>query len=126
VKAAAAAAADDEQRFIKYVLAFFANSDGIVMENLAVQFMKGALAAACCCARRHSAWQRGGRGSAHAAAAAGRAIAAGLPAGQAAGPCGAAGAHQAACLWPRAEVQIPEARAFYGFQIAMETVHSEM
>jgi ribonucleoside-diphosphate reductase subunit M2 len=25
-----------------------------------------------------------------------------------------------------AEVQIPEARAFYGFQIAMENVHSEM
>lgn len=36
-----ALSADDEQRFIKYVLAFFANSDGIVMENLAVQFMKG-------------------------------------------------------------------------------------
>ena len=25
-----------------------------------------------------------------------------------------------------ADVQIPEARAFYGFQIAMENVHSEM
>ncbi len=25
-----------------------------------------------------------------------------------------------------AEVQIPEARAFYGFQIAIENVHSEM
>ncbi len=27
---------------------------------------------------------------------------------------------------PNAEVQLPEARAFYGFQIAMENVHSEM
>ncbi len=36
---------------------------------------------------------------------------------------------QAHC-WPAvitlAEVQIPEARAFYGFQIAIENVHSEM
>ncbi|KRX08577.1 Ferritin-like superfamily [Pseudocohnilembus persalinus] len=52
-----------EQHFIKYILAFFAASDGIVMENLAQQFM--------------------------------------------------------------GEVQIPEARAFYGFQIMMENVHSE-
>lgn len=29
---------DDEMRFIKYVLAFFAQSDGIVSENLAVRF----------------------------------------------------------------------------------------
>ncbi|GIL47726.1 hypothetical protein Vafri_3902, partial [Volvox africanus] len=55
---------DEERRFIKYVLAFFAASDGIVMENLAARFMS--------------------------------------------------------------EVQVPEARAFYGFQIAMENVHSEM
>lgn len=52
-----------EQHFIKYVLAFFAASDGIVLENLAMRFMS--------------------------------------------------------------EVQLPEARAFYGFQIAMENVHSE-
>jgi len=30
---------EDEQHFIKYVLAFFAASDGIVTENLAVRFM---------------------------------------------------------------------------------------
>ena len=30
----------DEQHFIKMVLAFFAQSDGIVLENLAVRFMK--------------------------------------------------------------------------------------
>ncbi|KAG2445937.1 hypothetical protein HXX76_000540 [Chlamydomonas incerta] len=54
----------EEQRFIKYVLAFFAASDGIVMENLAARFMN--------------------------------------------------------------DIQVPEARAFYGFQIAMENVHSEM
>ena len=51
--------------FIKHVLAFFAASDGIVNENLAVNFMK--------------------------------------------------------------EVQLPpEARCFYGFQIMMENIHSEM
>jgi len=53
----------NEQHFIKHVLAFFAASDGIVLENLS-----GAFAV---------------------------------------------------------EVQIPEARAFYGFQIAMENIHSE-
>lgn len=55
---------DDEKHFIKHVLAFFAASDGIVIENLAVRFLK--------------------------------------------------------------EVQIPEARAFYGFQVAIENIHSEM
>ena len=55
---------EDEQRFIKHVLAFFASSDGIVIENLAVRFM--------------------------------------------------------------GDIQAPEARAFYGFQLAIENVHSEM
>ncbi|KAL4524288.1 hypothetical protein Ndes2526B_g00303 [Nannochloris sp. 'desiccata'] len=54
----------EERHFISYVLAFFASSDGIVLENLAVRFMQ--------------------------------------------------------------EVQIPEARAFYAFQSAIENVHSEM
>ncbi len=53
----------DEKHFIKHVLAFFAASDGIVNENLAVNFMN--------------------------------------------------------------EVQYPEARCFYGFQIMMEIIHSE-
>ena len=53
-----------EKHFVKNVLAFFASSDGIVLENLAVRFMK--------------------------------------------------------------ELQIPEARSFYGFQIAMEGIHSEV
>ena len=53
----------DEKYFIKMVLAFFAASDGIVLENLGVRFMT--------------------------------------------------------------EVQNSEARAFYGFQIAMENIHSE-
>jgi ribonucleoside-diphosphate reductase subunit M2 len=52
----------DEKHFISMVLAFFASSDGIVLENLAVRFMS--------------------------------------------------------------EVQLAEARAFYGFQIAMENIHS--
>ena len=53
----------DERYFISMILAFFAASDGIVLENLASRFMK--------------------------------------------------------------EVQVSEARAFYGFQIAMENIHSE-
>ncbi len=55
---------DDERYFIKNVLAFFAASDGIVNENLAIRFM--------------------------------------------------------------GEIQISEARAFYGIQIAIENIHSEM
>lgn len=54
----------DEKKFISMVLAFFAASDGIVLENLALRFM--------------------------------------------------------------GDVQIAEARSFYGFQIAMENIHSEM
>jgi ribonucleoside-diphosphate reductase subunit M2 len=54
---------EEEKYFIKMVLAFFAASDGIVLENLASKFLT--------------------------------------------------------------EVTIPEARAFYGFQIAMENIHSE-
>jgi ribonucleoside-diphosphate reductase subunit M2 len=54
---------DSEKHFVKHVLAFFAASDGIVLENLAAQFST--------------------------------------------------------------EVQLPEARAFYGFQMAMENIHSE-
>ena len=53
----------DEKYFITMILAFFAASDGIVLENLAVRFMS--------------------------------------------------------------DVQLAEARAFYGFQIAMENIHSE-
>ncbi len=30
---------DDERHFVKHVLAFFAASDGIVLENLAARFM---------------------------------------------------------------------------------------
>ena len=53
----------NEQHFIKHVLAFFAASDGIVNENLVVNFMQ--------------------------------------------------------------DVTIPEARCFYGFQVAMENIHAE-
>jgi ribonucleoside-diphosphate reductase subunit M2 len=55
---------DGERHFVKVVLAFFAASDGIVLENLATRFMS--------------------------------------------------------------DVQVPEARCFYGFQIAIENIHSEM
>jgi ribonucleoside-diphosphate reductase beta chain len=54
---------EGERHFVSHILAFFAASDGIVNENLAVNFMR--------------------------------------------------------------EVQIPEARCFFGFQIAMENIHSE-
>lgn len=54
---------NNERHFISHILAFFAASDGIVNENLAIRFSN--------------------------------------------------------------EVQIPEARCFYGFQIAIENVHSE-
>ena len=55
---------DNERYFVSMILAFFAASDGIVIENLAVRFMN--------------------------------------------------------------DVQLAEARAFYGFQIAMENIHSIM
>ncbi|GAB4851155.1 Ribonucleoside-diphosphate reductase small chain A [Ancistrocladus abbreviatus] len=55
---------DSEKHFITHVLAFFAASDGIVLENLVGKFLN--------------------------------------------------------------DVQVAEARAFYGFQIAMENIHSEM
>jgi ribonucleotide reductase beta subunit family protein with ferritin-like domain len=54
---------DDERYFILHILAFFAGSDGIVSENLAMRFYN--------------------------------------------------------------DVKLPEARCFYGFQIAMENIHSE-
>lgn len=54
---------ENEKNFIKMILAFFAASDGIVLENLGLRFLS--------------------------------------------------------------EVQLPEARAFYGFQLMMENVHSE-
>ena len=54
---------DDERYFIKHILAFFAASDGIVIENIGLRFMN--------------------------------------------------------------EVQVSEAKAFYGFQIMMEQIHSE-
>lgn len=54
---------ENEQHFISHVLAFFAASDGIVLENLGLRFLK--------------------------------------------------------------EVQMPEARAFYAFQLAIENIHSE-
>ena len=55
---------DNEKHFVSYVLAFFAASDGIVIENLGIRFMT--------------------------------------------------------------EVQVSEARAFYGYQTAVENVHSEI
>ena len=58
------ALSDDERHFIKHVLAFFAASDGIVLENLAARFL--------------------------------------------------------------VDVQIPEARAFYAFQAAIESIHAEV
>lgn len=39
---------EQERHFISYVLAFFAASDGIVLENLAVRFMQGAFGDMAC------------------------------------------------------------------------------
>ena len=39
--------ADNERYFITHVLAFFAGSDGIVMENLAARFMSGLSCSSC-------------------------------------------------------------------------------
>ena len=39
--------ADNERYFITHVLAFFAGSDGIVMENLAARFMSGLSCCSC-------------------------------------------------------------------------------
>ena len=39
--------ADNERYFITHVLAFFAGSDGIVMENLAARFMSGLSCRSC-------------------------------------------------------------------------------
>jgi len=55
---------NDERYFLEHILAFFAGSDGIVIENLATNFLQ--------------------------------------------------------------QVQLPEARAFYSFQIAIENIHSEV
>ena len=55
---------ENEKHFVSHVLAFFASSDGIVLENLCSRFMS--------------------------------------------------------------DVQLPEARSFYGFQLAIENIHSEM
>jgi ribonucleotide reductase beta subunit family protein with ferritin-like domain len=55
---------DDERHFLSMILAFFAASDGIVLENLSARFMN--------------------------------------------------------------DIQVSEARAFYGFQIAIENIHSEV
>ena len=69
----------DERHFISYVLAFFAASDGIVLENLSTRFMQGARARGRPAGRLPAA-------GAPAAAAAGMAAAAGHPL-----PRGAAG-----------------------------------
>lgn len=63
---------DDERHFISYVLAFFAASDGIVLENLSTRFMQGEgrLLHACSSLRAHATaaaklgWLRFRKGSA--------------------------------------------------------------
>jgi len=77
----------DEKHFVSHVLAFFAASDGIVLENLGVRFMKDIQVPEVRSAR-------GGR------------------------------------VRPRKRAPWPhtappgQARAFYGFQIAIENIHS--
>ena len=92
----------DERYFITRVLAFFAASDGIVNENLALNFSNEVRALAPFPGR----WAFRGRVPlTHPSPAR-------LP--------------PPSPFPPPPQVQIPEARCFYGFQIAMENVHSEV
>ena len=108
------------------MLAFFAASDGIVLENLGVRFMKEI---------QVPEVQRGAR-------APGRQLAGRLACLGKAGPALArpawparAAAASAACSAARHLSHLrraplahaaPQARCFYGFQIAIENIHSEM
>lgn len=100
---------DNEKYFIKHVLAFFAASDGIVNENLVSAFMplikhpgpNPSESQVCC-----SPWLK---------------------------DIFPAPMHSLACTYPlgqvdrfMSEVQMTEARCFYGFQVMIENVHSEM
>ena len=105
--------ADHERHFLGYVLAFFAASDGIVLENLAVRFMQGDL-------------QVGIRAPI-------AIISLGI---KVLTLCKEQITATECTLWKLqsalltrllcTDIQIPEVRAFYGFQIAIENVHSEM
>ena len=92
---ASALDADDEKHFISHILAFFAASDGIVVENLGARFMSGENALLLMLRLPVHHYR-------------------GLP---------FIGTERSSMY---ADVQVPEARAFYGFQIATENTHSEM
>lgn len=98
----------DEQHFIKHVLAFFAASDGIVLENLASRFLKEVQVRACVRASCVSGWWTG-----LGAYVFSRTVHLAPP------------THPHSLPRPFFYLQLPEARCFYGFQLAMENIHSE-
>ena len=104
----------DEKHFVSHVLAFFAASDGIVLENLGVRFMKEIQLPE---ARRPrfetGPWDPGPATTRRRSQALGAAKAwppRGPP------PVGATTHHR--------RLSPCQARAFYGFQIAIENIHS--
>lgn len=107
---------DNERHFIKHILAFFAASDGIVLENLAGRFMTEVQlpeVRRCCCSAsplRRTHRRRQGDGA--------QARVSTLP------------PNLHPDHLPLNLTAVPtlglQARAFYGFQIAIENIHSEM
>lgn len=96
---------DNERHFISRVLAFFAASDGIVNENLALNFSNEVCS---CVLAARPPYDVGSNGP------------------QAKSPRGWTLADRLRIALPRPQVQIPEARCFYGFQIAIENIHAEV
>lgn len=93
---------DDERHFISHVLAFFAASDGIVLENLAVRFMKEIQIPE---VRFTSVWVLINVPDYHTST--------------------SSYLLSFLLLTVMANLYV-QARAFYGFQIAIENIHSEM
>ena len=103
---------NDERHFVSHVLAFFAASDGIVLENLAVRFMKEIqlpeVSHALLCAYVHIQLDRQNS----------PVILLPIQAFKDQGQC------QAGALQLQNSCWLVQARAFYGFQIAIENIHS--
>eukprot|EP00891_Asterochloris_glomerata_P002065 jgi/Astpho2/2065/Aster-00560 len=83
---------DDERHFISHVLAFFASSDGIVLENLGTRFMGELQIPEVTCPHMDAGWR-----------------------------------WSWCCVVVLSSLHFMlQAKAFYGFQIAIENIHSEM
>lgn len=81
---------DDERHFISHVLAFFASSDGIVLENLGTRFMGELQIPEVTCPHMDAGWR-----------------------------------WSWCCVMVLSSLRFMlQAKAFYGFQIAIENIHS--